>query len=65
MKRNIGTLDENVRIVLSMAITISALCMESWWGLLAIVPLTTAFVKWCPVYSILNWRTNKRRIGVH
>lgn len=28
-----------------------------WFGLIGIVPLATAFLRWCPLYSVLGIRT--------
>ncbi len=43
MKKNIGSLDRWIRIVLGLIITILGYMYKSWWGLLALIPLVTAY----------------------
>jgi hypothetical protein len=50
MKKNIGQVDRIVRIVLGLAILVVGLILQSWWGLVGLVPLITAFIGWCPAY---------------
>lgn len=50
MKKNVGSVDRVVRMVLGLAILGVGYWYGSWWGLLGLVVLFTAFVRWCPVY---------------
>lgn len=50
MKKNVGNADRIVRIVLGLAIFVVGIYYESLWGLLGIIPLFTATIKWCPAY---------------
>lgn len=50
MKANVGTVDRTIRIILGLVIAAIGIYFQSWWGLVAIIPLFTAFVKWCPLY---------------
>jgi hypothetical protein len=54
MKKNVGKTDRAIRIILGVIIAATGLYFQSWWGLLAIVPFTTAFAGSCPLYSILG-----------
>jgi hypothetical protein len=60
MPKNMGTLDQYVRIVLGLTLIAYAfqdgLAIEGWhWvGLLGVVPLVTAFFKSCPLYTVLG-----------
>ena len=60
MPVNIGTVDQYVRIVLGLALIAFAfqdgLAIQGWhWaGLLGVVPLATAFLKSCPLYTVLG-----------
>jgi len=47
---NIGNTDRIIRIVLGLALIVAGLATGSWWGLIGVVPLGTAFVRWCPAY---------------
>ena len=50
MKRNIGTVDRIVRVVLGLAAGALGIVFNSWWGLVGIIPLATAAVGTCPAY---------------
>ena len=60
MKRNVGKTDRAIRIVIGLAILAVAFYFKSWWGLLAIIPLATAFTGLCGLYSLLGISTCKR-----
>jgi hypothetical protein len=62
MKRNIGTVDRTVRVLLG--ITLLALVFvgpQTQWGWLGLIPLATAALNWCPLYSVLGISTCARR----
>ena len=50
MLKNIGDSDRIFRIAAGLAIIIVGLVAKSWWGLIGIIPLTTAAMGHCPVY---------------
>jgi hypothetical protein len=51
MKANIGTADRILRIIAGVAlIGLAATGVIGVWGYLGIVPLITAFVRFCPAY---------------
>lgn len=50
MKVNVGSLDRIIRIVLGLAIIGAGVYFKSWYGLIGIVPLVTASLRWCPLY---------------
>ena len=50
MKSNIGTTDSIIRLIAGLAIAGLGIYYHSWWGILAILPLVTAGIRWCPVY---------------
>ncbi|MBF0621116.1 MAG: DUF2892 domain-containing protein [Magnetococcales bacterium] len=58
MKPNIGSLDRSIRIVVG-AIILSLIIVgpETQWGWLGLVPMITAFVRFCPIYAALGVRT--------
>ena len=60
MKKNVGAIDRGIRIVLGLAIVTLGIYNQSWWGLIGIVPLLTAFISWCPAYNLLGISTDKR-----
>jgi len=50
MKRNVGSVDRLVRIVLGLIIAIVGVVFDSWWGLIGIIPLATGLFNFCPLY---------------
>ena len=50
MKANVGGLDRIVRIIAGLAILGAGFYYKSWWGLIGLAPLTTAFIRFCPAY---------------
>ena len=60
MKKNDGSVDKVIRIVLGVVIIVLGIYNQSWWGLVGILPLFTAFISWCPVYSLIRVSTNKK-----
>ena len=60
MERNIGSIDRIARIAIGLALIAFALLIDGpyhWIGLLGIVPLATAGMNWCPLYTVLGIRT--------
>lgn len=50
MKPNIGFTDRIIRVVLGVALLGAGYYFKSWWGLVWLVPLLTAVVRFCPAY---------------
>lgn len=59
MKKNIGNTDKIIRIVIGAVIAILGIVYHSWWGLLALLPLATAFTNFCGLYTICGFSTCK------
>jgi Protein of unknown function (DUF2892) len=59
MECNVGKTDKLVRLVLAAAIAALGFYFKSWWGLVAIVPLLTGVISFCPLYKILGINTCK------
>lgn len=60
MKKNVGSLDALVRVILGVAIIAFAFTLEGamrWIGLVGLVPLATAAVGFCPLYTLLGLNT--------
>lgn len=57
MTANVGSVDKIIRIVLGLVILVVGYLNESWWGLVGLVPLVTAFIGFCPAYSLLGIST--------
>ena len=50
MKPNIGSVDRVVRIVIGLGVIGVGAYFRSWWGLVGLVPILTAVVRFCPAY---------------
>jgi hypothetical protein len=56
-RTNESNADRIVRLLLGVAIAAAGLYFQSWFGLLAIIPLATATIGWCPLYSLFGIST--------
>lgn len=57
MKANVGGIDRILRIVLGLAIIGAGIYFKSYWGLIGLVPLLTATLRFCPLYPIIGLST--------
>ena len=60
MQRNVGGIDRTLRIVVGVAAIAAGFYLQSWWGVLGVIPLGTALVGWCPVYLPFGASTCRR-----
>ena len=57
---NVGTADRVIRIVAGLApVALTLMGQIGIWGWLGLVLLGTAFLKFCPAYSLFGIRTCK------
>jgi hypothetical protein len=61
MKQNMGKTDRTFRMILSIVIAFAGYYYKSWWGLVALVPLVTAFTGNCPLYSLFGINTCEKK----
>jgi len=62
MKKNIGYTDKWIRIVLGIVLLALIFVIQSdwrWLGLIGIIPLATALINFCPLYTLFGISTNK------
>jgi hypothetical protein len=58
MSRNVGSIDRILRIVAGLAlIALAATGTVGVWGYIGVVPLLTAFIGYCPAYSLIGLNT--------
>jgi hypothetical protein len=58
MKANVGNLDRVVRIVLGLGLlSLTVMGPQTWFGLLGLIPLATATMGFCPLYTLLGLST--------
>lgn len=61
MKPNVGGADRVIRIILGLVIIAAGLYFKTWWGVVGVVPLLTAFVGFCPLYAPFKISTAKKK----
>jgi len=59
MKKNVGSTDRIIRVVMGLAMLGAGYYYECWLGLIGIIPILTASIKWCPLYSLFGIGTCK------
>ncbi|QEY60306.1 DUF2892 domain-containing protein [Pseudomonas sp. C27(2019)] len=58
MKKNMGSIDRALRIIVGLVLVGLALTgVVGWWGWLGIVPIVTGALGSCPAYSIIGVKT--------
>ncbi|MCG6201372.1 YgaP family membrane protein [Psychromonas antarctica] len=50
MKKNVGGVDRILRLVVGLVIVGAGFYFQSWWGIVGLIPLLTASIRWCPAY---------------
>ena len=64
MKKNVGNYDQLLRVIVGILIAGAGIYFNSYLGLLALLPLATAYLRWCPAYVPLKVSTcPKERTG--
>ncbi len=56
-KKNVGTVDRIIRIVLGIAIIGAGIFYGSWWGAVGALPLLTGLFGTCGLYTLLGINT--------
>ena len=62
MTPNVGTADRVVRVLVGLGLLSLAVVLDGnarWFGLIGLVPLLTAGIRFCPLYTLLGVRTCK------
>jgi len=60
MKKNIGTPDKWIRVIIGLfLISLVFWGPETLWGLIGIIPIATAFMNFCPLYSLFGLSTRQ------
>jgi len=60
MNKNVGTLDRGLRLIIGLAVlSLVFVGPKTPWGWLGLVPLLTAGMSFCPLYTLLGIKTCK------
>jgi hypothetical protein len=57
-----GKADRYVRLLIGVVIIAVGIIYQSWWGLIGLVPLLTAGMNFCPLYTIFGMSTDKKQL---
>ena len=60
MKSNVGSVDRVIRIVAGLGMLSAIFLVDGpnrWFGLIGIVPLLTATMRFCPLYTVVGLST--------
>lgn len=57
MTKNMGLIDRLLRAALGVALIVWALTGGPMWAWIGVVPLATAGMSFCPLYTVLGLRT--------
>lgn len=61
MKKNVGSIDKVIRIVLGAGITSLAFWgPQSPWAYLGLILIITGFINYCPIWHALGVNSNKK-----
>ncbi|GAB0153664.1 MULTISPECIES: DUF2892 domain-containing protein [Marinobacterium] len=61
MERNIGVLDQLVRILIGLVLIVLIFFgPQTWWGLIGVPIIAIAISGTCPLYSLLGMRTCRK-----
>ena len=60
MTPNVGTADRIIRVLVGLGLMSLVVVLDGnarWFGLIGLVPLLTAGIRFCPLYTLLGIRT--------
>ena len=65
MNVNVGGLDKVIRIIVGIGVMSLFFVLKGdarWLGLIGVIPLATGLAGYCPLYSVLGFRTCAEKI---
>jgi len=60
MTCNIGKTDRILRIIGGLIVCAAGIYFKAWWGIIGILLLLTAALRWCPLYIPFKIDTTKK-----
>jgi len=57
LKKNVGTVDKILRIVIGLALLAGAMAGSGAWMWIGLIPLFTGLLGTCPLYTVFGFRT--------
>ena len=59
MKQNIGKTDRIIRVLIGLIVIAVGAYFKSWWGAIGLLPIFTAALGWCGLYTLFGISTCK------
>jgi len=59
MKCNVGKTDRAVRFIVGIAIILAGVAYQSWFGIIGVIVLGSAIIRFCPAYLPFKIDTSK------
>ena len=66
MKENVGSVDRVIRIIVGVVLLSLVFLLDGgirWVGLIGVIPLLTAAVSFCPLYTVLSLNSRSMQKG--
>lgn len=57
MKKTVGNVDRVIRTIVGLAIILTGLLAQSWYGVFGLIFLVTGLTGYCPLYSLFGIKT--------
>ena len=61
MKKNLGSTDKLIRILLGLVIIFLGVKYQTWWGALGLILPITALINWCPIYAFFGLNSQGKK----
>jgi hypothetical protein len=61
MKKNVGTTDKTIRIVIGLFLIVLGIFSSKIWVIIGLFPLITGLLNYCPLYALLGISTAKEK----
>jgi hypothetical protein len=61
MNKNVGSSDRTIRVIAGLIIIFIGIYFKSWWGVVGVLPIVTAMLRWCPAYLPFGISTCKTK----
>ena len=59
MKCNVGKTDRAVRFIVGIAVILAGVAYQSWFGIIGVIVLGSAIIRFCPAYLPFKIDTSK------
>ncbi len=64
MQQNVGSIDKVIRVAIGVVLLGLVFFLKGsvrWLGLIGLAPIFTAFIGWCPAYSLFHLNTSSKK----